>query len=291
MNIPEGYKLNKPITYAIGGIHLFALPALFSLFFFWDAVFLMIFLHWATALLGICLGHHRYLTHHSLELPKWLGYFFVFLGTLTLESGPTKWVAYHMQHHLYSDKEEDPHNANRGFSWAHFGWLIYHDPKKDGSAESLSKKWKWAKEVREDKIYRFMDDYLVHIQVAFGLFIFLSAWYWYGSTTIALSFVIWGIFVRLVLVWHSTWFVNSASHWFGYKNFDLPKPDKSTNCWWVGLVAYGEGWHNNHHRWAQSARHGMKWWEIDMTYWVIWLLEKSGLATNVNEKYQIDNSI
>ncbi|MDY6902231.1 MAG: fatty acid desaturase, partial [Cyanobacteriota bacterium] len=92
-------------------------------------------------------------------------------------------------------------------------------------------------------------------------------------------FVVWGIFVRLIFVWHCTWFVNSATHKFGYKTYDAG--DHSTNCWWVALLTYGEGWHNNHHAFQYSARHGLQWWEIDLTWMTIQLLQFLGLATNV----------
>jgi stearoyl-CoA desaturase (delta-9 desaturase) len=95
-----------------------------------------------------------------------------------------------------------------------------------------------------------------------------------------ISFVVWGIFVRLVFVYHSTWFVNSAAHYFGYVNFPI-KDDLSTNCWWVGIIAYGEGWHNNHHAYPKSAKHGLRPWEIDMTWMAICVLKKLGLATNI----------
>jgi stearoyl-CoA desaturase (delta-9 desaturase) len=92
-------------------------------------------------------------------------------------------------------------------------------------------------------------------------------------------FVVWGVFVRLVAVFHCTWFVNSATHKFGYRTYDCG--DLSTNCWWVALVTYGEGWHNNHHAFQYSARHGLQWWEIDITWMTIWLLQALGLARKV----------
>ncbi|MEN9234072.1 MAG: fatty acid desaturase, partial [Gloeomargarita sp. DG02_1_bins_92] len=108
------------------------------------------------------------------------------------------------------------------------------------------------------------------IQVALGLLLLaIGGWPW----------VIWGIFVRLVLVYHCTWLVNSATHQFGYRSH--ASGDRSTNCWWVAVLSYGEGWHNNHHAYPHSARHGLRWWEIDATWMTIWLLQKVGLATKV----------
>jgi len=100
-----------------------------------------------------------------------------------------------------------------------------------------------------------------------------------GGTYMAWSFVVWGMFVRMVYVLHVTWFVNSATHIWGYRNYETT--DDSKNLWWVGLLAWGEGWHNNHHAYQRMARHGHKWWEIDMSFWTIWAMEKVGLAWNV----------
>ena len=107
----------------------------------------------------------------------------------------------------------------------------------------------------------------------------LGIGYWAGGWPMAASLVVWGMFVRLSFVLHSTWLVNSASHMFGYRNYETT--DDSTNLWWVGILAFGEGWHNNHHAYQRMARHGHKWWEVDLTYVAICALEKLGLAWNV----------
>jgi stearoyl-CoA desaturase (delta-9 desaturase) len=129
---------------------------------------------------------------------------------------------------------------------------------------------KFTKDIAEDPVYRFLDRYFLAIQVVFAVVLYLiGGW----------QFVLWGIFVRLVLVYHSTWLVNSATHKFGYRTYDVG--DRSTNCWWVALLTYGEGWHNNHHAFQYSARHGLKWYEVDLTWGMIWLLQQLGLATKV----------
>jgi stearoyl-CoA desaturase (delta-9 desaturase) len=247
-------------------VHVGALLALHPAFFSWSAVGVMFLLYWITASLGICLGFHRYLTHRSFELPRWLAYFFAFCGTLACENGPIKWVAQHRMHHAHSDQDLDPHDARKGFFWCHFGWMIYtnhyDDPKK---IEAFSK------DLQDDKFYQFLDRNFIYIQVALGLFLFALG---------GMSFVIWGIFFRLALVYHATWFVNSAAHMWGYRNVKL-EHDLSTNCWWVGLMAWGEGWHNNHHAFPSSARHGLRWWEIDLTWASISVLKWLGLAKNI----------
>jgi stearoyl-CoA desaturase (delta-9 desaturase) len=129
---------------------------------------------------------------------------------------------------------------------------------------------RFTKDIADDPVYQFFQNYMVHIQVALGvLLLVLGGW----------PFVVWGIFVRVVAVYHCTWLVNSATHKFGYRTYE--SSDNSTNCWWVALLVYGEGWHNNHHAHQYSARHGMQWWEIDLTWMTIQLLQSLGLAWNV----------
>ncbi len=248
-------------------LHIGALLALFPFAFSWGAVAVMLVLNWMTASLGICLGYHRYLTHRSFDLPKGWGYFFVFLGALSCENGPIKWVGQHRMHHASSDTEKDPHNADKGFWWSHMGWMLNTHPEHDDPNKIRD----FTKDFCDDKFYQFLDNHFIKIQVALGLVLFAIG---------GIPWVVWGIFLRLVLVYHQTWFVNSASHMFGYHNFKL-KDDLSTNCWWVGLLAWGEGWHNNHHAFPKSARHGLRPWEIDLTWMVICLLSKLGLATNI----------
>ncbi len=244
-------------------IHIAALFALLPSNFSWTAVGLAIFLHWVTGGLGITLGWHRLVTHRSFQTPKWVEYFLVFCGTLAMEGGPITWVGEHRNHHLHSDQEQDLHNSQKGFWWSHMGWMLYKSSIED-EVERLTR------DINGDPVYQFLEKYFVLIQILLGVLLYLiGGW----------PFVVWGVFVRLVLVYHSTWFVNSATHKFGYRTYE--SGDRSTNCWWVALVAYGEGWHNNHHAFPHSARHGMKWWEIDMTWMMIQLLQSLGLAWKV----------
>jgi stearoyl-CoA desaturase (delta-9 desaturase) len=143
------------------------------------------------------------------------------------------------------------------------GWMLHHSP-------AFAEVPRFTKDIADDPVYQFLQKNMVFIQVALGVvLLLLGGW----------SFVVWGIFVRLIFVWHCTWFVNSATHKFGYRTYE--SDDRSTNCWWVALLTYGEGWHNNHHAFQYSARHGLKWWEFDLTWITIQLLQVLGLATNV----------
>ncbi len=244
-------------------LHLAVLLAFLPGNFNWAAVGVAVLLHWMTIGLGIAFGFHRLATHRSLQVPKWLEYFLILCGTLALQGGVMGWVGYHRVHHLHSDEKGDPHTPNEGFWWSHIGWLMHTVPAKPELP-------RMTKDISDDAFYRFCHRYYIELQVALGVLLYLlGGW----------PFVVWGIFVRLFVGIHSTMFVNSACHTIGYRNQD--SGDRSTNCWWVALLTFGEGWHNNHHAFQYSARHGLKWWEIDMTWMTIRLLQFLGLATNV----------
>ncbi|AUC60697.1 stearoyl-CoA desaturase (delta-9 desaturase) DesC [Cyanobacterium sp. HL-69] len=244
-------------------IHLAALFAFLPSNFSWGAVGIFFVLYWLTACIGITLGFHRLVSHRSFETPKWLEYIIVLCGCLACQGGPIQWVGLHRVHHKFSDHEGDPHDSNKGFWWSHMGWMFIKNP-----ANKLVPKY--TKDIQNDPFYKWCDKYFIPVQVALGLLLF-----WWGGW----SFVVWGIFLRLVVVFHVTWFVNSATHKFGYVSHD--SNDHSRNCWWVAVLTFGEGWHNNHHAYQYSARHGLQWWEVDLTWMTIKLLSLFGLAKNI----------
>lgn len=263
-------------------IHLVALLALLPQFFSWQAVGILLLFHWITGGLGVTLGLHRLVAHRSFEVPKWLEYFLVLCGTLSCQGGPIEWVGLHRIHHKYSDTAQDPHDSNKGFWWSHVAWMMHHIPAQDDVP-------RYTKDIGTDKFYLFCQKFMVPLQIVLGLLLY--AW-----GTMALpdnpyggwSFVIWGVFLRLAVVFHCTWFVNSATHKFGYQSQE--SHDYSKNCWWVALVTYGEGWHNNHHAEQYSARHGWAWWEIDPTWGMIQVLKVLGLAKNIKLPAQLASS-
>jgi stearoyl-CoA desaturase (delta-9 desaturase) len=215
--------------------------------------------------IGICMTYHRLLTHRSFATrPKALEYLLTIIGCCSSEGGPIGWVADHRKHHAHSDEEDDVHSPNRGFNWAHFLWWMTPDVTALHTPEYYAK---WAPDLNADSVHRFLDRW----HFVFPLLLF-GALYAIGG----MPWLVWGGFMRSVLVLHVTWLVNSATHMWGYRTHETR--DKSTNLWWVGLLAYGEGWHNNHHAFQTSARHGMRWWEVDMTYWGIRLMSLVGLA-------------
>ena len=256
-------RIDWAITTYLVLLHVAAIPAFFPGNFSWSAVGVALFLHWVTACLGVTLGFHRLATHRSFQAPKWLEYFLILCGTLSAQGGPLHWIGLHRVHHKYSDLAQDPHDSNKGFWWSHLVWMFYHCPA-DADIP------RYTKDIYDDPFYQFCQKYFIPLQVALGLLLFaIGGWSW----------VFWGVFMRLVAVFHCTWLVNSATHKFGYVSYE--SGDESRNCWWVALLTYGEGWHNNHHAYQYSARHGLRWWEIDATWGIIVLLQWLGLATDV----------
>ncbi len=255
------------IALHIGAI---AVPWTFS----WSGLAIVIFMHWLTGSIGICLGFHRLLTHTGLEIPKWLSRTFAFIGCLAGEGGPLSWCANHRKHHAFSDQEGDPHSPNDGPWWAHMFWLGFSTDGGDSQAYFK----KWVPDLMKDRFLVFLEKAFLPIHLVFGSLLTFAG-YCVGGTELALSWLVYGVCLRMVLVLHTTWFVNSASHMFGYRNYETR--DQSRNLWWVAIIAYGEGWHNNHHAHPRLAQHGHKWWEFDMTYMVIRFLRAVGLAKNI----------
>ena len=246
-------------------MHVGALAGFFL--FNWKAVGVAVALWWLTGGIGICLGYHRYFTHRSFTTYKPIEYLLAICGCMAGEAGPISWVAAHRYHHTYSDMEDDPHSPLRGFFWAHMGWLFARE-KFLSEFESYKR---YAPDMARDRFLVWLDRFhlVPTALLAWGLYA-MGGW----------TFVVWGIFVRSVMVYHSTWLVNSASHVWGYRTYQTT--DKSRNNWWVALLTFGEGWHNNHHAFQRSARHGFRWWEIDPTFMMVKLLWMFGLASDIH---------
>jgi sn-1 stearoyl-lipid 9-desaturase len=256
-------RLDWTMIIALTIFHIGAVCAFLPGIFSWQAVGVAVLLHWITGGLGITLGWHRLLSHRSFQVPKWLEYFFALCGTLALQGGIIWWVGLHRHHHLHSDEDVDHHDSKKGFLWSHIRWMCFEIPAESDIP-------RFTKDIANDPFYQFLNEYFFPLQVVLGVILYaIGGW----------PFVFWGVFARLVIVYHCTWLVNSATHKFGYRNFETT--DNSTNCWWVAITTYGEGWHNNHHAYQHSARHGMKWWEIDITWMTIQVLQFLGLATKV----------
>lgn len=252
----------------LGALHTGALLALVPGNFSWQALAVCVFMHWLTGGIGICMCYHRLLTHRSfVPRPKALEYLLTAIGCMASEGGPIGWVADHRKHHAHSDEECDVHTPHRGFLWAHMLWFLTPD---DDAAHTPEYYERWAPDLARDPVLVWFDNYFI-------LFPILSAVTLYAIG--GMPWLVWGFFVSSVTVLHTTWLVNSATHVWGYRSHKTR--DDSTNLWWVALLTYGEGWHNNHHAHQTSARHGLRWWELDMTYLGIRALSLVGLAHTV----------
>lgn len=242
--------------------------------FHWSQPVLALFLWWVCGGLGICLCYHRLLTHKSFDTPKWVRYGLTMLGASCLEGGPVKWVGTHRIHHAHSDEPDDPHTPHHGFNWAHIWWAIVKDNPSRPARDA-------AKDLQRDPVINLIDRYAWVPAVVLMLVIGAAGYAVFGTWQGAVGWIAWGVFIRTVFVYHATWFVNSASHTWGYRNYETE--DDSRNNWWVALLSFGEGWHNNHHADQRSAAHGHKWYEIDLTWWTIKVMSWMGLAWNIKQ--------
>jgi stearoyl-CoA desaturase (delta-9 desaturase) len=245
---------------------IYAMVMLWNRWVNWVDVALMVVFYVISGL-GITAGFHRMLTHKSFETSKPLKATFLIAGCMAVEGDPITWASTHIQHHAHSDDEDDPHSPLEGLWHAHMGWLFGFKNnvavygtwlKKDPTVVWVAKTWVWW--------------------VALGLLIpFLIAG-WSG--------LIWGGLVRIFLTHHITWSVNSICHTFGARDYQTR--DASRNNFVVGLLAFGEGWHNNHHAFPRSAFHGLRWWQIDFSGYLIRALEATGLVWNVYRVKEAD---
>jgi len=211
--------------------------------------------------LGVTIGFHRYLTHRGFQTNAVLKVILLLLGSMALEGSAIDFAATHRKHHALADREGDPHSPVDGFLHAHLGWLFTAQRADQAT---------YARDLLADRV-------VVWMSRLFPLWILL---------TLALPFAIggwrgllWGGLVRIFLTHHVTWSVNSVCHTFGSRPFQTK--DRSRNQWLIGLLALGEGWHNNHHAFPRSALHGLRWWQFDLSGLTIRLLERLHLAWNV----------
>ncbi len=231
-------------------------------------LWILVGMYVATAM-GIGVGYHRMLTHRSFDSPAPVRLFFLALGSMALQGPAIEWAATHTKHHAKSDKEGDPHSPLHGFFHSHIGWLF---------RDRVIKQSIWAKGFEGDRVAHFIDR-TWGLWTALGFLIPAGIGYAFGGWVGLGTGVLWGGLVRVALVHHVTWSVNSVCHTFGRRAFD--SHDASRNEWVVGLLALGEGWHNNHHAFPKAAYHGMRWWQFDFNATVIRLLKRVGLARNV----------
>jgi stearoyl-CoA desaturase (delta-9 desaturase) len=251
----------------------------------WHDLALMAVLYVMTGL-GITVGFHRMLTHRSFQTSKPVERTFAVLGSLAVQGSVIQWVSDHRKHHAHTDEEGDPHSPHAGFAGggvggtlrglfhAHVGWIL----TEDGGANRA----KYAKDLVEDRGMRRISDNF-HWLVVLSLLIPTVAGFAItgGDVKGAATGLLWGGFVRIFLLHHVTWSINSICHFVGSRRFEVD--DHSTNVFWLALPSFGEAWHHNHHTFPRSAQHGLARWErlMDPSAGLIWLMEKLGLVWNV----------
>ncbi|MFM8281670.1 MAG: acyl-CoA desaturase [Bacteroidota bacterium] len=233
--------------------------------FSWDNVIMCIALTVLTEL-GITMGFHRMLVHQSFTAHPVVRFILLMLGSMALQGPPSNWASIHLKHHANTDVEDDPHSPTfKGWLHAHCGWIFSIDPEVHLQARQT-----FGKKFQQDKMVTFFDATFFAWSML-GLFIpFLIG---------GLEGLLWGGFVRLFLALNFTWSVNSFCHILGGRMFNTQ--DASKNNFIVGILAMGEGWHNNHHAFPRSAFHGLAWWQFDLSGYLIWMLEKLRLVKQV----------
>jgi stearoyl-CoA desaturase (Delta-9 desaturase) len=230
---------------------------------------------------GVTVGFHRLFTHRSFKTTAWLRFLLAALGSAAVEGPLIEWVSNHRQHHRFSDDDGDPHSphdggpgirgALRGLAHAHLGWIL--------SGAAASEPERYAKDLLSDPVARFVDrTFVVWVLAGFALAFAIGASL-SGSLAGGLTAVLWGGAVRLFLLHHATFSINSLCHFFGRQPFDTG--DQSRNLAWLALPTLGEAWHNNHHAFPTAARHGQQRWQLDPSWWLIASLQRTGLAWDV----------
>lgn len=259
---PDDERINWRSSIPFALVHLVPLAALFT-GIDRTAVILALVLFWGR-LFFITAGYHRYFSHRSYRMPRVAQAVMAFGGTTAAQKGPLWWASMHRNHHRYADTDRDPHSPQKGFWWSHVGWILcdkFSEPDLD-----VIKDFARYPEIR-----------------------FLNRFDWIGPWVVAVaSFLIagWsglvvGFFLSTVLLWHTTFLVNSAAHTFGRRRFATD--DTSRNSLMIALLTAGEGWHNNHHHYPPSARQGFYWWEVDATYYGLRFLSLFGVVRDLRK--------
>ena len=248
----------------------------------WSDLVVMLIMYVIT-ITGVTLGFHRLLTHRSFQTFKPIEYTLAILGSAAVQGPVISWVADHRKHHAHTDKEGDPHSphghggglrgAISGLWYAHMGWLFH----VSGTSEHA----RYARDLHEDRGMRFIHS-TFGLWVTVGFLLPAALGYLFEPTLAgAAKAALWGGLVRIFVLHHVTWSINSVCHFFGTRRFAVE--DHSTNVFWLSLLSFGESWHHNHHTFPRSARHGLRWWEVDPTGWLIRGMRRARLAWNVVE--------
>jgi stearoyl-CoA desaturase (Delta-9 desaturase) len=252
----EQFNLKSSTSFIL--MHLVALPILWTMPT--KAALLTLFFTFFGRMFGITGGFHRYFSHKTYKTSRVFQFFMAFLGGMSAQKGALWWAAHHRHHHRHSDQPEDIHSPTlKGFWWSHLGWIVCD--KYIGTQSNL------IPDLMKYPELRFLSKYHLLPPTILGVALFfLGGW----------NVFLWGFLLSNVLLWHSTFTINSLSHVFGTRRYDTT--DTSRNNFLLAILTMGEGWHNNHHHYMQSTRQGFYWWEIDVTYYLLFALSKIGIV-------------
>jgi stearoyl-CoA desaturase (delta-9 desaturase) len=259
----------RPTAVAFWGVHIAAIVGVISLGFSWRGVALALGSYFIRMFV-VTAAYHRYFSHRAFKTSRWFQFVLALGAQSAAQKGVIWWAGHHRHHHKYSDTDQDVHSpVRRGFWFAHVGWVIRPD-------------WNDTEETGVSDLQRFPE----------LRFLNLPSMAMVPTILLALAFLIiggahglvWGYFVSTVLLWHGSFSINSLSHVFGDKRYDTG--DESRNNWLLAILTTGEGWHNNHHHYQSSTRQGFRWWQVDLTYYVLRLFSMVGLVWDLREPPQ-----
>ena len=233
----------------------------------WQEPFLLL-IFWIITGLGITMGYHRLFSHRSFKAHPMLDWMMIIFGAAALENSALKWCSDHRRHHKHLDTEKDPYSITKGFFHAHMGWILENKP------DPIDK----VKDLEENPAIRFQYKYYFLLFIIFGLLLPISLGFIWGRPMGALF---WGVLLRITLVHHFTYFINSLCHFVGTKPYN--SKCTSGDAWYVALLTFGEGFHNYHHKFQWDYRNGVRWFHFDPSKWVIWCLSKIGLAKDLKK--------
>ncbi len=244
-------------------VHVAAVVGIAVLGWSWTGLALAVLLYYVR-MFGITAGNHRYFSHRSYKMGRGMQFAMALLGTTSLQKGVLWWAAHHRVHHKYSDEPEDIHSVRqRGFWWAHVGWILSNDYDETD--------WKRIPDLAKYPELVWLNKYYLVVNVAYAALLFALGGAWA---------LLWGFAVSTVLLWHGTFTINSLSHVFGRRRFATT--DDSKNNWFLALLTMGEGWHNNHHHYQRATNQGFYWWEIDVTYYILRGLAAVRLVSDIH---------
>jgi len=234
----------------------------------WQAASLCAFMFFIRKF-GITGAFHRYFSHRSYKTSRFFQFCLAFLGGAAAQKGALWWAAHHRHHHKHSDTDEDMHSAKlEGFYWSHVGWVL--------SKEYEAYDSNVVRDLNKFPELVWLDKYIFIPPVAAGTFCFVAGHFWFGNAMMGLVV---GFFISTVILYHTTFAINSLCHMFGSRRYETG--EESKNSLWLAIITMGEGWHNNHHQYPLSARQGFFWWEIDITYYILLGLEKLGIVWDI----------